>query len=230
MLSVEEHCLVLPDVSAEDLIIFLRCLFAADTAGWDDRLMERLAAVGRAIGVAADGITNYRPELPGCVNNGAGVLADLDGRAMLPGAADRSRVARLGECLGDDRRRARSIVNRQWLACQETLGTLPGEGANRLCPLALLQEAQGLQGQVVVTLAQQRPARRGEAVHQARSTAPGCRCWAVGRTIGRLDQVVLDEERESSTHAGRCMTESIGEFGCRCRPVEEHAGDALRSF
>jgi hypothetical protein len=61
---VEDHCLVLPDLEAEDLLTFLRCLFAPDTAGWDGRLMARLARVGRVIGLAAEGITSFQPEPP----------------------------------------------------------------------------------------------------------------------------------------------------------------------
>jgi hypothetical protein len=62
---MEDHCLVLPDIAAEDLLTFLRCLFAKDTADWDGRLMARLASIGRTIGVsAAEGITSFRPEPP----------------------------------------------------------------------------------------------------------------------------------------------------------------------
>ena len=61
---MEDHCLVLPDVCADDLVTFLRCLFAADKDDWDGGVIAKLVHVGRTIGVAADGITSYRPESP----------------------------------------------------------------------------------------------------------------------------------------------------------------------
>jgi hypothetical protein len=64
IVGVEDHCLVLPDICAEDLITFLRCLFAADKDDWDGSLIAKLVHVGRTIGVDADAITSYRPASP----------------------------------------------------------------------------------------------------------------------------------------------------------------------
>jgi hypothetical protein len=64
IVGVEDHCLVLPDICAEDLITFLRCLFAADKDDWDCSLIAKLVHVGRTIGVDADAITSYRPASP----------------------------------------------------------------------------------------------------------------------------------------------------------------------
>ncbi len=64
IIGVEDHCLILPDICAEDLITFLRCLFAADKDDWDGSLIAKLVHVGRTIGVDADAITSYRPASP----------------------------------------------------------------------------------------------------------------------------------------------------------------------
>jgi hypothetical protein len=58
----------LPDVCAGDLITFLRCLFSADKEDWDTSVITKLVHVGRTIGVAADGVTNFSPEAMTCTD------------------------------------------------------------------------------------------------------------------------------------------------------------------
>jgi hypothetical protein len=97
IVGVEDHCLVLPDICAEDLITFLRCLFAADKDDWDGSLIAKLVHVGRTIGVDADAITRYRPASPvppvhaagDCERSANSSAAKAAGRARPP---RRSRV------------------------------------------------------------------------------------------------------------------------------------------
>jgi hypothetical protein len=94
IVGVEDHCLVLPDICAEDLITFLRCLFAADKDDWDGSLIARLVHVGRTIGVDADAITSYRPASPVPAVHAAGDVNERSVNSSAAKAAGRARPPR----------------------------------------------------------------------------------------------------------------------------------------
>jgi len=98
---VEDHCLVLPDVSAEDLITFLRCLFAAEKDDWDGSLIAKLVHVGRTIGVDADAITSFCP-LPSVPD--ATIHADVDSDQLVARSAKAA-------CRTKPPRRSRIVIN-----------------------------------------------------------------------------------------------------------------------
>ena len=92
---MEDHCLVLPDVSAEDLLTFLRCLFAADKADWDGGVIAKLVHVGRTIGVNADYITSFNlSQLAKATVSQSAAETDRPGPPVAAKATGRGRTAR----------------------------------------------------------------------------------------------------------------------------------------
>ena len=100
-----------------------------------------------------------------------------------------------------------------------------GELADRVLATGLGDEAQRLDGQVVVLLVEALAAVLGEREDLGRTASATARG---GPRLARLDRALLDQLVEVAAHGGGCEVEPLAERGRRGGPVlEDRPGDAL---
>ncbi len=169
-------------------------------------------------------------KLYGGVDDRAGVLADLHDRTLVGGGLHDGSVASLGQCLGDHRRCKRDIARRDRPGRHQAVSPLAGKGIYARLPLGSLNEAQGIECQAVIALAQGRPTLGGEAVNLAGTSATSGWRGPERRPIGGTDQAVLGQRGQGSPDTGRCLVQALGKLRGSSRPVKEQAGKPLSSL
>ena len=166
-------------------------------------------------------------ELAGGVDDGAVVLAELDGDVAE--RLDHGGVARAGEHVGDVLRGGRAVRRGQGVG--ELPGPLGGEGLDRGGAVLGGQEPQGGDGEVVVGLVAGRPARGGQREHAAGAATAALGRGAVRRPVVGHDEALVDEGGEVPADARRGHLQGLREVGGRGRPrLQQGARDPLRSL
>ena len=166
-----------------------------------------------------------RRERRGGVGDRAVVLAELDGIAAV---MDGGGIARIGQGIGDG---ADGIDRLRREVRDELRGPLLRECGDAGLSLGLLDEAQRLQGEVVVGRPEHRATARGDAVDERRPATAGRGGRAEGSPLAGDDEAAFQEGGEGAPDGRRRHPEAVGELGRRCGALlEQAAGDPLCSL
>jgi len=167
-----------------------------------------------------------RRKLRGGIDDGAMVLAELDGRPVL--VFHGRGITGLGQGGSQRVDRSRRVDTERG---DQSVGTLAGEGGDGLRTACAVQVTQDLDGEGGGVVAQGRATARGQAVDEARTSTARRRCRSEGGPFAGDHEIGFGEGGQRATDSGCGHPQAYAQLGDGSRALHlQGSGDALSSL